>query len=329
MVTTPSGGQVLLDKGYYQISGLAWSGRGKIRRVDVSVDGGRNWRTARLQGPVMDKCLTRFTHGLGVGRQAGADPEPRHGRDRLRAAHQPPAAHGARHAFDLSQQLDPDLARAGERRGEECPALVSASSPRSLALAAGAALAQTAAFHGIGRPATPKEVAAWDIDVRPDFKGLPKGSGSVAQGMDIWEAKCASCHGVFGESNEVFTPLVGGTTKDDVKTGRVARLTDPAYPGRTTLMKVATVSTLWDYIHRAMPWNAPKSLSTDEVYAVTAYLLNLGGVRARRLRAVRRQHRRGAAAAAQPQRHDHATTACGRARTSATAASPTSRPWPA
>ncbi|MFO0443691.1 MAG: sulfite dehydrogenase [Betaproteobacteria bacterium] len=61
VVTTPSGGQVLLDKGYYTVTGLAWSGRGKVRRVDVSVDGGRNWRQAALQGPVMDKCLTRFT----------------------------------------------------------------------------------------------------------------------------------------------------------------------------------------------------------------------------------------------------------------------------
>ena len=60
VVTTPSGGQVLLDKGFYNISGLAWSGRGTVKRVDVSVDGGRNWRTARLQGPVLDKCLTRF-----------------------------------------------------------------------------------------------------------------------------------------------------------------------------------------------------------------------------------------------------------------------------
>jgi sulfane dehydrogenase subunit SoxC len=60
VVTTPSGGQVLLDKGFYNISGLAWSGRGRIAKVDVSVDGGRNWRPARLQGPVMDKCLTRF-----------------------------------------------------------------------------------------------------------------------------------------------------------------------------------------------------------------------------------------------------------------------------
>ena len=60
VVTTPSGGQVLLDKGFYNITGLAWSGRGAIKRVDVSVDGGRNWRTARLQGPVMSKSLTRF-----------------------------------------------------------------------------------------------------------------------------------------------------------------------------------------------------------------------------------------------------------------------------
>ena len=61
VVTTPSGGQVLLDKGFYSISGLAWSGRGKVRRVDVSVDGGRNWRTARLEQPVLAKCLTRFS----------------------------------------------------------------------------------------------------------------------------------------------------------------------------------------------------------------------------------------------------------------------------
>lgn len=148
----------------------------------------------------------------------------------------------------------------------------------ALAALSGTVLAQAATYPGIGRPATPKEVAAWDIDVRPDFKGLPKGSGSVAQGQDIWEGKCAHCHGVFGESNEVFSPLVGGTTADDVKTGRVAKLNDTSYPGRTTLMKVSSVSTLFDYINRAMPWTAPKSLKADEVYAVTAYLLNMGGV---------------------------------------------------
>ncbi|MEO8281609.1 MAG: sulfite dehydrogenase [Ideonella sp.] len=60
VVTTPSGGQVLLDKGFYNISGLAWSGRGKVKRVDVSVDGGRNWASARLESPILSKCLTRF-----------------------------------------------------------------------------------------------------------------------------------------------------------------------------------------------------------------------------------------------------------------------------
>lgn len=133
-------------------------------------------------------------------------------------------------------------------------------------------------FEGLGRIATPDEVKAWDIDVRPDFKGLPKGSGSVAKGMEVWDSQCASCHGVFGESNEVFTPIVGGTTAEDIKKGRVQSLKDGSAPQRTTLMKLPTLSTLWDYINRAMPWTAPKSLSTEEVYAVTAYILNMGGV---------------------------------------------------
>jgi len=150
------------------------------------------------------------------------------------------------------------------------------------ALALAALVASTIAraggdYAGVGRAATPAEVAAWDIDVRPDFKGLPPGSGSVAQGQKVWESKCESCHGTFGESNEVFTPIVGGTTAEDIRTGHVKSLLNPEVQ-RTTLMKLATLSTLWDYIRRAMPWNAPKSLTTDEVYAVTAYILNLGDI---------------------------------------------------
>jgi S-disulfanyl-L-cysteine oxidoreductase SoxD len=140
------------------------------------------------------------------------------------------------------------------------------------------ATAQTK-FEGIGKTATANEVKAWDIDVRPDFKGLPKGQGSVAQGEKVWEAQCASCHGSFGESNEVFTPLAGYTTAKDVASGKVASLQlDGGAPTRTTMMKVSQLSTLWDYINRAMPWTAPKSLKPDEVYAVTAYMLNLGNV---------------------------------------------------
>lgn len=147
------------------------------------------------------------------------------------------------------------------------------------ACAATTAVAQSGQLSGIGRTATPLEIKAWDIDVRPDFKGLPTGQGSVKQGEVVWESKCASCHGSFGESSEVFTPIAGGTTAEDIKTGHVKSLLPGAnQPQRTTLMKLSTLSTLWDYINRAMPWNAPKTLTTDEVYAATAYILFLGNV---------------------------------------------------
>jgi len=146
-----------------------------------------------------------------------------------------------------------------------------------LSIATGAVASELpAGIEAIGRPATDNELSAWDIDVRPDFLGLPPGSGDVWQGEEIWLEKCAACHGDFGDSNEVFAPIVlGNITEEDIETGRVAALQDPAV-ARTTLMKVATLSTLWDYIYRAMPWNAPKSLTPDEVYALLAYILNLG-----------------------------------------------------
>lgn len=157
-----------------------------------------------------------------------------------------------------------------------CTALMFALSP-VVAHAADGKVAGLGQWKDIGRPATPAEVRAWDIDVRPDFKGLPKGSGTVARGQDIWESKCASCHGVFGEATHVFTPIAGGVHAEDIKTGRTASLLKPT-EARSTVMKLSQVSTLWDYINRAMPWNAPRSLSTDDVYAVTAYVLNLGDI---------------------------------------------------
>lgn len=133
----------------------------------------------------------------------------------------------------------------------------------------------SSALNELGRTATAAELSAWDIDVRPDFVGLPPGSGSVEEGEALWLDQCANCHGDFGDSNEVFSPIVlGNITEDDIQTGRVAALTDPSVV-RTTFMKVATLSTIWDYINRAMPWNAPKSLAVDEVYSLVAYLLNL------------------------------------------------------
>ncbi len=146
-----------------------------------------------------------------------------------------------------------------------------------LAAALSTGVAAQGKYPGVGRTATPAEIKAWDIDVRPDFKGLPRGSGSVKSGEEIWEAKCASCHGTFGESNSVFAPISGGTSRADIEKGRTASLLKPEQ-GRTTLMKLSQISTLWDYVNRAMPWNAPKTLSPNEVYAVVAFILNLGEI---------------------------------------------------
>src|SRR6476619_6207196 len=126
--------------------------------------------------------------------------------------------------------------------------------------------AEATLHYGFGGPASAAEIAGWDLDVRPDGTGLPEGHGSVADGQKIYDAKCASCHGTFGESTD-YMAIAGG----------VGTLTaDP--PTRTTGSKLNYATTLFDYIRRAMPFNAPKSLSNDEVYALTAYVLNLNDI---------------------------------------------------
>ena len=126
--------------------------------------------------------------------------------------------------------------------------------------------ADTTLRYGFGKAATAAEIAGWDIDVRPDGTGLPEGRGSVADGQKIYDMKCASCHGTFGESTD-YMAIAGGV-------GTLAA--DP--PTRTTGSKLNYATTLFDYIRRAMPFNAPKSLSNDEVYALTAYVLNLNDI---------------------------------------------------
>ena len=137
----------------------------------------------------------------------------------------------------------------------------------ALLLVAFPAIAAAAPLHyGFGKAATAAEIAGWDIDVRPDGTGLPTGSGSVKQGEAIYDEKCASCHGTFGESNS-YLQLAGG----------VGSLGSDQ-PTRTTGSKLNYATTLWDYIRRAMPFNAPQTLGVDEVYALTAYVLNLNDI---------------------------------------------------
>jgi cytochrome c len=135
-------------------------------------------------------------------------------------------------------------------------------------LMAAPALAQTKPRHyGIGQPATAEQIAGWDIDVRPDGQGAPPGKGSVKDGEKIYLERCAACHGEFGESAGRWPQLAQGkgtlASHDPVKT------VGSYYP---------YLSSVFDYIRRAMPFGDAQSLTNDELYAVTAYVLSLNDI---------------------------------------------------
>jgi cytochrome c len=134
-----------------------------------------------------------------------------------------------------------------------------------------AACAPTAAHPeaprlGLGQTPTATQIKGWDIDVRADGAGLPPGHGSVAQGQAIYQARCLACHGANGEKG-IAPRLAGGQ-------GTLATKA----PVLTVGSYWPYASTLYDYIHRAMPLDSPQSLTPDEVYAVTAYTLHLNGI---------------------------------------------------
>ncbi|WP_425112957.1 c-type cytochrome [Bradyrhizobium sp.] len=157
-----------------------------------------------------------------------------------------------------------------------------------IALVAATASAQAQSKFGIGRAATPDEIAGWNIDIGRDGGGLPPGSGTVRHGHEIFVQQCAACHGDKAEGG-IGDRLVGGQ-------GTLAT----AKPVRTVGSYWPYAPTLFDYIRRAMPQNAPQSLSNDDVYAVSAYILSLNGIvpadatlDAKSLAAVRMPNRNG------------------------------------
>ena len=147
------------------------------------------------------------------------------------------------------------------------PSRMSPAVGLTLCLAAGAALADG---PGLGKPIDPAEIAAWDISVAPDGTGLPPGAGTPAQGALIYAEKCTQCHGpegkagVTGVTAAPLPPLVGGDPITDISaaTKRIANFWP--YP-----------TTVFDYIRRSMPWQQPRTLTNDEAYALTAYILAL------------------------------------------------------
>jgi len=134
-------------------------------------------------------------------------------------------------------------------------------------------VALTGAVHAtdrkldIGRAATPAEIAGWDIDVRPDGQGLPSGKGSVKDGEQVYVMRCAACHGEFGESAGRWPQVAGG--QGSLKS---------ADPVKTVGSYFAHLSTVIDYVRRAMPFGDAQSLANDEVYAVVAYMLFLNDI---------------------------------------------------
>ncbi|AHD09905.1 c-type cytochrome [Phaeobacter gallaeciensis] len=137
------------------------------------------------------------------------------------------------------------------------PKFIAATSV-ALALAVPAA----AEKFGLGRPALPEEIAAWDLDVSPDGTGLPKGSGDVFTGEEVFAEKCAVCHGDFAEGVGNWPKLAGG--QDTL---------DHDDPLKTVGSYWPYLSTTWDYVNRSMPFGDAQSLTPDEVYAIVAYIL--------------------------------------------------------
>jgi cytochrome c len=139
------------------------------------------------------------------------------------------------------------------------PSALGAATPKASA-------AKVPAGPGLGTPATPEEIAGWDISIPPNGDGLPPGKGTPEQGAPLYAANCASCHGASGEGSTA-EELVGGQGS---LAGPEPTLTVGSYWPYAT--------TLFDYVRRAMPPEAPLSLTADEVYAVSAYLLYLNKI---------------------------------------------------
>jgi cytochrome c len=142
---------------------------------------------------------------------------------------------------------------------------------KTAVIAAALVLASTAAFAAdapkFGKPISEQDAAAWDISIAPDGKGLPEGSGTPAQGALIYAGKCAACHGDKGEGG-TGPRLFGG----------IGTLKAPQQPVQTVGSYWPYATMVFDFVRRAMPWDRPKSLTNDEVYASVAYILSLNGL---------------------------------------------------
>lgn len=125
---------------------------------------------------------------------------------------------------------------------------------------------QPGEFKGLGTPATQEQIAGWNIDVFPDGTGLPEGEGTVAMGEQLYKTQCIACHGANLEGG-IGPRLMGG--QGSLATDKPIKTIGSYWPYATTI---------FDYVRRTMPFQSPQSLTNDEVYGVTAYLLSKNGI---------------------------------------------------
>ncbi len=174
------------------------------------------------------------------------------------------AASGALAQTESAERTVAGLPETLDPSGERAPQSVPVSSTEDISN-----IAPDAFRFGIGRPATEEEIAAIDIDAMPDGRGLPEGSGTYAEGEEVYAQVCSACHGqdLEGVSDLGAPRLIGG--RGTLADGQPVKTVESYWP---------YASTLFDYVHRAMPMDSPGSLSADEVYAVSAYILGRAGI---------------------------------------------------
>jgi hypothetical protein len=215
------------------ITGVAWSGRGTIPRVDVTLDGGMNWHQARMSGPSLDKSMHRFYYEFDWD----GGPLLLQSRAHDSTGYVQPTKEQLREVRGRTPSITTTAFRPGPSTRLARPRMWrSAESMHKILITAGALLATTSIYaiaqeaaapsreggFGLGREALPEEIAAWDIDIRPDGLGLPVGSGDVWTGEELYVTHCSACHGDFGEAVGRWPVLSGGfgslDGEDPVKT---------------------------------------------------------------------------------------------------------------
>jgi DMSO/TMAO reductase YedYZ molybdopterin-dependent catalytic subunit/mono/diheme cytochrome c family protein len=249
VITFPSGDQRLPGKGFYEISGLAWSGGGAIKLVEVSTDGGKKWNKAEFKGTPQRMAFTRF--GYQWNWDGNATEILSRCTDELGQA-QPTRTQIAKY---WNQPYDQTFR-------VPVPVL-----PVLLIGGGASALAQGPTF-GIGRTPTAEEIKAIDISIGPTGEELPPGKGNAKEGAQLYRSKgCAACHGAQGIEGPA--PIL--KSKDPKNPDLWAR-------GRILPLRAPFATTVWDYINRGMPLNREGTLTPDEVYSLTAYLLFINDV---------------------------------------------------